>query len=62
MDKHICENEQSILEEQSIKKMTTAYIEADEDGSYGEVDMYGYGLYLSKDKELISHTWLHSRF
>ena len=50
------ENEQSILQNQSIKKMTTAYIEADEEGPYGGLDMYGYGLYLSKDKALISHT------
>jgi D-alanyl-D-alanine carboxypeptidase len=48
------EKEQPILEDPSIKKMTTPYIEADEVGPYGNLDMYGYGLYLSK--ELISHS------
>lgn len=48
------ENEQPILQDQSIKKMTTPYVEADEVGPYGNLDMYGYGLYLSK--ELISHS------
>lgn len=48
------ENEQPILQDQSLKKMTTPYAEADEEGPYGNLDSYGYGLYLSK--ELISHT------
>ncbi len=47
-------DEQSILQEASLKKMTTSYIEADEVGPYGNFDSYGYGLFLSK--ELISHT------
>ena len=49
------EKEKSILQDHSIKKMTTAYIEADEEGPYGDLNMYGYGLYLSKEKALISH-------
>lgn len=47
-------NEQSILRKESLKKMTTPYIEADEVDPYGDLDMYGYGLYVSE--ELISHT------
>ncbi len=47
-------NEQSILQKESLKKMMTPYIEADEVDPYGNLDMYGYGLYISE--ELISHS------
>ena len=48
------ENGQPVLQEKSLNKMTTFYIKADEMGPYGDLDSYGYGLYLSE--ELISHT------
>lgn len=48
------ENEQPILQKESLKKMSTSYIESDEVGPSGKLDSYGYGLFLSK--ELISHT------
>lgn len=48
------EKDQPILQEESLRKMTTPYIQADEEGPYGNIDGYGYGLYVSED--LISHT------
>ncbi|MDO6602497.1 serine hydrolase domain-containing protein [Arenibacter palladensis] len=48
------ENEQSILQKESLKKMMTSYVETDQTGPDGNLDGYGYGLFLSKD--LISHT------
>lgn len=48
------ENEQPILQNESLKKMSTSYIKTDKVGPSGNLDSYGYGLFLSK--ELISHT------
>ena len=47
-------NEQPVLQKESLKKMTTSYIESDEVGPFGNFESYGYGLFLSKER--VSHT------